>query len=172
RADGAGPPQKLNESKTAQDPRSFTRDGKRLAFYDSLGGGGQLWTVPLMVEGGQLKAGKAESFLKSLSTDRFPSFSPDGRWLAYESSESATTEVYVRPFPPPASGLGGKWQISTNGGATPTWSPSGHDVLYRSGDQIMAASYSAKGDTFAAEKPRVWIAKLGGTLWDLTPDGT
>ena len=37
----------------------------------------------------------------------------------------------------------------------------------------MAAGYTANGDTFVAEKPRVWIAKLGGTgaLWDLAPDG-
>jgi hypothetical protein len=35
----------------------------------------------------------------------------------------------------------------------------------------MAVSYTVKGDTFVAEKPRVWIAKLGGTQWDLAPDG-
>jgi hypothetical protein len=35
----------------------------------------------------------------------------------------------------------------------------------------MAASYAVKGDTFVAEKPRVCIAKLGGTQWDLAPDG-
>ena len=35
----------------------------------------------------------------------------------------------------------------------------------------MAASYTVKGDTFVPEKPRVWIAKLGGTQWDLAPDG-
>ena len=39
------------------------------------------------------------------------------------------------------------------------------------GDQIMAARYTVNGDTFVAEKPRVWIAKLGGTDWDLAPDG-
>jgi len=35
----------------------------------------------------------------------------------------------------------------------------------------MAARYSVKGDTFVPDKPRVWIAKLGGTQWDLAPDG-
>jgi len=40
------------------------------------------------------------------------------------------------------------------------------------GDQIMATSYTVNGDTFVAEKPRVWIAKIGGgTQWDLAPDG-
>jgi len=43
--------------------------------------------------------------------------------------------------------------------------------MYQSGDQIMAVSYTIKADTFVAEKPRVWIAKPGGTEWDLAPDG-
>jgi len=90
-----------------------------------------------------------------------PSFSPDGRWLAYQSKESGKNEVYVRAFPPPSSGQSGKWQISNNGGTIPRWSRTGHDLLYQSGDQIMAASYTVKDDTFVAEKPRVWIAKLG-----------
>jgi hypothetical protein len=55
------------------------------------------------------------------------------------------------------------------------WSRTGHDLLYQSGDQIIAASYTAKGDTFVAEKTRVWIAKLGAgagpARWDLAPDG-
>ncbi|MBZ5607631.1 MAG: hypothetical protein LAP38_05195 [Acidobacteriia bacterium] len=43
--------------------------------------------------------------------------------------------------------------------------------MYRLGDQTIAASYTVKGDTFVAGKLRVWIAKLGGTEWDLAPDG-
>jgi hypothetical protein len=35
----------------------------------------------------------------------------------------------------------------------------------------MAVSYAVKSDTFVADKPRVWVAKLGGTEWDLAPDG-
>jgi eukaryotic-like serine/threonine-protein kinase len=105
-----------------------------------------------------------------------PAFSPDGKWLAYTSDESGKNEVYVRAFPPPASGQGGKWQVSNRGGEIPRWSRNGHELMYQSGDQIMAANYTVKGDTFAVEKPRVWIAKLGGTPgaladWDLAPDG-
>ena len=52
------------------------------------------------------------------------------------------------------------------------WSHTSHDLLYQSGDQIMAASYTVKGDTFVADKPRVWLAKLGGaTAFGLAPDG-
>jgi hypothetical protein len=44
-------------------------------------------------------------------------------------------------------------------------------LFYRAGDQIMAVGYSVRGGTFVPEKPRVWIAKLGGTMWDPAPDG-
>ena len=44
----------------------------------------------------------------------------------------------------------------------PRWSRSGHGLLYQSGDQITTASYSVKGDTFVAEKPRVRITRLAG----------
>jgi len=172
RADGASQPQALTESKTPQIPFSFAPDGKRLAYNDLGSGNSQIWTVPLEDQGGRLKAGKPEQFLKSSFSDSVPQFSPDGRWLAYVSNESGKGEVYVRAFPPPPSGQGGKWQISNSGAVGFTWSRNGHDLVYHSGDQMMAASYTVNGDTFVAEKPRVWIARLGTIRdWDVAPDG-
>jgi serine/threonine-protein kinase len=172
RSDGAGQPQALSEGKL-QTPWSFAPDGKRLAYFE-VTGNTQIWTVPLEEQGGRLKAGMPKQFLKSNSTDISPTFSPDGRWLAYTSNDSGRDEGYVRAFTPPPSnsggGQGGKWQISNSGGTGSRWSRIGHELMYRSGDQIMAAGYAVKGDTFVLEKPRVWIAKLGGTQWDLAPD--
>jgi eukaryotic-like serine/threonine-protein kinase len=170
RADGAGQPQPLVSEKNILLPWSFSPDGKRLAYY-AVAGAPQLWTVPVEDQGGQLKAGKPEQFLKTQFADTLPAFSPDGRWLAYQSNESGKYEVYVRAFPPPASGQAGKWQVSNTGGGVPVWSRAGRDLLYLNGDQVMAVSYSVQGDTFVAEKPRVWLDKLGGTQWDLAPDG-
>ena len=174
RADGASQPKPLTQSKTTQNPGSFAPDGRRMAYTEATGGG-QIWTVPLENQDGQLKAGKPEQFLKSQFSDQAPSFSPDGRWLAYYSNESGKNEVYVRAFPPPPSGQGGKWTISNNGGGSPRWSRNGRELFYQSGDRIMAVSYKVLGDTFVADKPRVWIANLGGTpsgrQWDLAPDG-
>src|SRR5207249_3264593 len=82
-----------------------------------------------------------------------PTFSPDGRWIAYRSDESGRDETYVRPFPGP----GGKWQISTGGGTNPTWSRTRHELFYGTPDQrIMVAPYTVEGDSFRAEKPRLW----------------
>jgi WD40 repeat protein/predicted Ser/Thr protein kinase len=114
RADGSGQPQPLTEGKPFQFPHSFTPDGKRLAYFETAGTY-QLWTVPVEDLGDHLKAGKPEQFLQSTFNDTFPEFSPDGRWLAYQSNESGKPEVYVRAFPPPSSGQGGKWQISNGG---------------------------------------------------------
>jgi Tol biopolymer transport system component/predicted Ser/Thr protein kinase len=181
RADGAGQPQLLTQSKNQQIPRSFTPDGKRLAYTEAEAAGTgtaaiQMWTLPLEDQGRQLKAGRPEQFLKSQFRDVEPAFSPDGRWLAYMSNESGKVEVYVRAFPPPASGHAGQWQISNRGGIYPLWSRNGRELIYEADDLLMAVSYSVKGDSFVAEKPRVWIEKFGGAAntppnYDLSPDG-
>jgi Tol biopolymer transport system component len=176
RADGAGQPQQLTQkAKTDMRPTSFSPDGKRLAYVeDSYAGTDrrlQIWTVPIEEERGQLRAGNPEPFLQTRFRDFRGMFSPDGHWLAYAEYESGKREVYVRPFPRPASGQGGKWQVSTGGGTIPAWSTRDRELLYQSGDQIMAVNYTVKGDSFVPEKPRVW-AKLGGaTDFDLSPDG-
>lgn len=172
RADGAGDPQPLTGTKANQAPLSITSDGKRLA-YSEYAGHAQIWTVPLEETNGQIKAGKPEQFLKSPFAEVSAAFSPEGKWLAYCSNATGTYEVFVQAFPD----TGGRWQISNSGGTFPAWSPNGQDLLYQSGDQIMAVAYTAKGARFVAEKPRIWLAKLSGfqagfgTAWDLAHDG-
>ena len=170
RADGTGQPRVLTQSVTPQYPWSFTPNGKRLAFDDFGTGNWQVSTVPLEDQGGWLKAGPLEQ-IKSKFNELNPSFSPDGQWLAYESRESGSYQVYVRAFPPSASGQDGHWQVSDNGGTWAWWSPTAHDLLYWSKDQMMDVSYSVKGGAFVAEKPRVWIARLGGIPVGRSPDG-
>jgi serine/threonine-protein kinase len=176
RADGASQPHALTQSRRAQQYTSFTPDGRRLAYVETAGNP-QIWTVPLEDQGGQLKAGKPEQFLKSSFADGYPVFSLDGRWLAYQSNESGKTEVYVRAFPPPSSGQSGKWQISNSGGVDPKWSRNGRELFFESLDsRIMVAAYTVKDDSFAAGKPRVWsetrLANTGfNPNYDLAPDG-
>ncbi len=172
RADGAGQPQALTHGRNNQIPVSFSPDGKRLGYTERESGSTswQIWTVPVEESGGQLRAGMPEQFLHTQFSDAGPFFSPDGRWLAYQSDESGHDEVYVRAFPAP--GQAGKWLISNSGGESPMWSPKEHELLYQSGDQIMTVKYTASGDSFLPEKPRVWLSKLGGSKdFDLAPDG-
>jgi serine/threonine-protein kinase len=173
RADGAGKTQPLTQSKFPQYPGSVTADGKRLAYYQTgAPTGTDLWTVPLLSDTAGVRAGKPEIFLQTPLNERHPAFSPDGRWLAYDSDESGSLQVYVRAFPD----KGGKWQVSSDEGSFPDWPLDGHKLFFRNLDnQIMVASYSVKGDSFVADKASLWSEKrVAGTnpsSYDVAPDG-
>jgi Tol biopolymer transport system component/predicted Ser/Thr protein kinase len=176
RSDGAGEAQRLLEGKNELFPGSLSPDGRRLAYTElSSETGFDLWTVTLdLSDAEHPKAGKPEPFLRTPFNERDPAFSPDGRWIAYTSTESGIGEVYVRPFPGP----GGKWQISTGGAEYPKWSRSGHALFYETPteDRIMVADYTATADSFSASKPREaanaqMIDAAGVPNWDLAPDG-
>src|SRR5262249_47215197 len=158
-------------------PSSYTQIGKRLAYFvlnrTKLPYSQEIWTMPLEDRDGQLKAGQPERF--SQLSGAAAEFSPDGRWLAYESSgqgaafergegplrgrglrggAAADRQVIVRPFPPPAEGQERQVQI-TNHGTLPRWSQTGQ-LFYQSGTQIMILSYMVNGNDFVAGKARVW----------------
>ena len=173
RSDGSGEAKRLTEGKPLEVPFSFSPDGKRLAYNQSGNGGSpDIFTVGVEGDSG-VRLGKAELFLGTPFIEVHPAFSIDGRWLAYTSDESGTFEVYVRPFPGP----GGRWQISTGGGRLPLWSRDGRELLFQTLDgRVMAAGFTAKGDSFAAGKVRVWAEtrlRIIGLLptYDLAPDG-
>ena len=87
-------------------------------------------------------------FLKTPFAERYGQFSPDGKWIAYQSNESGQVEIYVQPFPGP----GGKFQISTNGGAQPRWNKNGKEIFYVSLDsRMMAAPVKVSPDGQALE---------------------
>jgi hypothetical protein len=177
RADGAGEPQPLDPAeKRNLNVWSITSDGKWLAYTV---GATQGEIVPLSEENGQLRAGKPESF-----TGNEPAFSPDSKWLAYTSSVGGPqggkgkgrgreqgTQLYVRAFRPGSSPEPTRVPIANNGGE-PKWLPDGHTLLYRSGDRIMAVTYTVKGEEFIPARPSVWIDQLGGTGWDLDPSNS
>jgi Tol biopolymer transport system component/predicted Ser/Thr protein kinase len=181
RADGAGEAQLLLESKGDLDPHSFSPDGQRLAFAEvGANTGDDLWTLPLDVSDPEHpKPGKPELFLRTPFDEIEPAFSPDGRWIAYISNESGRDEVYVLPFPRGAPSGSGKRQISTGGGRYPIWSRNGRELFYENPDnRIIVTTYTAKGDSFAVDKPRLWsntqiLDPAPSVVWnlDLAPDG-
>jgi serine/threonine-protein kinase len=175
RADGGGKPQALTQSKLVHFPWSLSPDGKRLAYIEvHTETGYDLWTVPLERRDDAIVAGTPEVFLKTPADERYPSFSPDGKWLAYASNESGAFQVYVRSFPD----RGGRWLIAN--GVYPVWARNGRELFFRGEDnRIMVTSYSAKGDTFINEVPRAWSDRhladfgiVGTRTFDLAPDST
>jgi Tol biopolymer transport system component len=104
-----------------------------------------------------------------------PQFSPDGRWMVYVSNEndSGQFQVYLRRYPGPDS----RWQVSTDGGTSPLWNPSGKELFYRNGNKMMAVSVSTTPDVTLAT-PRVIFAQRYGygntsalTNYDVSADG-
>ncbi len=173
RSDGAGEAQRLTSAMRSQYPYSISPDGKRLAFSGNAGSNFDLFTAVLEGDAAHPKLGKPDLFLGTPFGEIYPAFSPDGRWMAYSSNESGTYEIYVRPFPGP----GGRWQISSGGGIAPVWSKDGRELLFTGADgRPMAVSYSARGDSFTAAKPRVWSEvrlQAGADVqdFDIAPDG-
>jgi Tol biopolymer transport system component len=76
------------------------------------------------------------AFITSQWYETAPRFSPNGKWVAYQSEESGTREVYVTPFPGP----GPRIQVSVAGGSEPVWSPDGRRLFYAHNQAIIAAS--------------------------------
>lgn len=173
RADGSGEAQRLIESKTLIKPSSFSPDGKWLAYAQwKPDGNAAIWTARVEGDGDHPRLGKADALLETSFDEGDPAFSPDGHWLAYDSNESGTYEVYVQPFPGP----GGKSQVSSGGGGFPIWSRNGRELFFLQDLHIMVADYAARGDSFTVGKPRVWshnsLAPLADNYpYDLAPDG-
>lgn len=101
RADGGGQPVRLTESNHEQSNPDVSPGGKHVAYVErGAEGRAQIWTLALdLSDPEHPKPGKPELFLRSTFDENLPAFSLDGRWLAYQSNESGTPQVYVRPFP-------------------------------------------------------------------------
>jgi serine/threonine-protein kinase len=174
-ADHPDKPHPLTVANTVQIPWSFTPDRKRFAYYqlDPVTGF-DLWTTPVYAGNNGLEFGNPEPMLMTPAFGEcYPSFSPDGRWLAYTSDESGSLEVYVRAFPDD----GTKVRVSNAGGNLPRWSLNGRELLYRTWDQqVMVVAYRVVGGAFVAGKPQAWSSQqLGDTgvlpNFDIALDG-
>jgi eukaryotic-like serine/threonine-protein kinase len=168
-ADGSGAEETLVAGESLiLVPTSWSSDGKFLAYW-AVGSatGRDIWIAPLTGER------KPQPFLQTKFNEMQARFSPDSRWIAYQSEESGRYEVYVQPFPGP----GGKWQISTNGGTTPVWARNGRELFYMSSGNFMSVSVTAQ-PTFSASTPRIvadyppfLMGRLSNGVYDVSADG-
>jgi len=162
--DGTGSDDPLVDTTEHSHLSAISPDGKTLLMtqYTSQTGSDLLTWSP---------GGSARVLLQTQFDERAARFSPDARWIAYSSTESGHTEVYVIP----ANG-GGKWQVSTSGGFAPVWSRDGRELFYRNGNDMDAVEVTP-GSSFAASVPRVLFSgefqnlTRGDADYDVTPDG-
>jgi serine/threonine-protein kinase len=99
--------------------------------------------------------------------DTSTAFSPDGRWVVYQSEESGRPEIYVRP----SSGEDRKWPVSTAGGTVPVWSPAGNEIFYLAGMKLLAVPVGAKGEEFTVGDPKVLFENHEIFSFAATKDG-
>ena len=137
RADGSGNPELVFRTKRGVLDLAVSPDGKTVLIATPSTGVADQGTQGDVL---QFRIGVDSSPVPILATpasEGYPAVSPDGRWLAYASTESGRREVYVSPFPDVNAG---KIQVSVTGGAAPHWSRSGDEVFF----------VSASGDMMAA----------------------
>jgi eukaryotic-like serine/threonine-protein kinase len=164
-SDGSGRPDSLLVANGSRYGGSVTRDGKSLIFMEI--GSERAGIRRLDFDRPQA----AEQLLPGTFNEALPALSPDGHWLAYQSEETGSAEVYVRPYP----GLGARMAISLQGGSEPVWSPDGRELFYRVGDSLMAAAV-APGSELAITGRRAVVTGdfMHGDHsreYDVTPDG-
>jgi serine/threonine-protein kinase len=104
--------------------------------------------------------------------------SPDGKWLAYESTETGASEVYLVPFP---NVDGGKWQVSTTGGRAPLWARNARELFYVNAARelvVVPVTFGGPAPAFGARAPLfrlrddLYLADLERyTPFDISPDG-
>jgi serine/threonine protein kinase/WD40 repeat protein len=158
KADGSEPAAQLAVLNLHLHPWSFSPDGSLLT--DATDQGQIVLVSPA--------DGTSEVILDTdgVSEDA-PTFSPDGKWIAYVTDELGTQEVFVSTFPP----SGAKWRISVDGGASPIWAPDGQTLYYRSGSSMMAAQVQTSPAFRRVGVPEVLFDKIGIIDGDLHPDG-
>jgi eukaryotic-like serine/threonine-protein kinase len=96
-------------------------------------------------------------------------FSPDGRWLAYQTDESGRDEVVVVRFP----SLAGRWQVTAQGGGGPQWLPDGRGILYATEDQhIKRVDVDGRGEgLLVGGTTTIFGGKSVAGQWIVAPEG-
>jgi hypothetical protein len=141
-------------SASRQIKRLDISGGVPFALAEAFGTGGGSWNadgVILFAATSDIYRIDASGEGKPVKVLHYGQFSPDGRWVAFETDESGRPEVVVQPFPQPFA----RWPISTGGGWWPRWSADGKELYFVLDGKMMASSIHASGSSFEAETPRV-----------------
>ena len=153
-----------------QYPNDWVPDGSALLFLDgeesSRAVRMDIWVQPL-------DGTAARPYVATPAKESFARVSPDGRWVAYQSDESGSLEVYVQAYPTP----GLKTLVSAGGGSFPAWRADSRELYYLKGRQLFAVSIAAGGQG-DAPAIRGHTPLLGGRYvgnywrgYDASPDG-
>jgi eukaryotic-like serine/threonine-protein kinase len=167
-AGGGRNEESLFESDDYKRPTSCSADGRFLAYARLEGPNrkGDIWILPLTGEHKPFPLIQTPQF-----DEAHAQFSPDGRFVAYDSDESGTRQIYVTPFPGP----GAKQQVSTTTGEDPIWRKDGKELFFLSEGKMMAAEVKTNGSDLQIGNAQLLFdahSGFGGFAhYDVTRDG-
>ena len=156
-ADGGGAPELLSTNNHDELPTSVS--GDRLLFEDlDPETHTDIWIM-------SLKDRTSRPFVKTSFEESAAQFSPDGRWVAYQSNQSGAWEIYLQPVDG-----GRRLQASDGGGVRPVWEPNGRGVMYLRGLDVMKATFSESSGDLGAPV-RLYSLQPDDLLLDVGHDG-
>jgi Tol biopolymer transport system component len=160
---GAEPEERLLENSEGKAPQDWSPDGRYLLFQTSNPRtSDDLWVLPL--DGRSSPA-------RVIGTDALECcgrFSPDGRFIVYQSWETGRSEIYAQPF----MREGPKQRISTDGGINAQWRNDGKELFYRAQDgRLMAVPVDPSGGFLKTGTPKP-LFRVSTRAYLPSPDGT
>ncbi|HEV2297702.1 MAG TPA: protein kinase, partial [Candidatus Acidoferrales bacterium] len=168
-ADGTGGAKPVVVDDQDEFLASFSKDGRYLVMQRTGTGTTSragIWALPAFGDRKLFPVAQGEfDYIR-------PSLSPDGKWLAYQSTEAGHPEIFALPFPRG----NGKWLVSSNGGFWPRWSPDGKELFYISPDlKLMGAEVTDRGTSLDIGKVQelfqTYPAFTATSFYDVAPDG-
>ncbi len=156
-----------------QLPRNLSPDGTSLLYTEiDPASGSDIWVLTLPAASSPAVTSSSGSavrpFIKTNFSEGTASFSPNGRFVAYQSNESGRFEIYVRPYPEGVR----KFPVSSEGGVRPVWSPTGREIFYRSTSNMLMSVAVETTAEFRSSKPRVLFdTSAYEDIFTVAPDG-
>jgi hypothetical protein len=150
-ADGSGSEERVTQSTNRQSAPDWSHDGRFIIYGEAAPDTGyDLWALAVTPEGRPAPDSNPRPYIRAPFDQTVARFSPDDRWVAYQSDESGQFEIYVQSFPEPRE----KFHISTGGGTFPQWGPGGRELYYVSKDgKLMSVKLKLAADTLEAPAP-------------------
>ena len=157
-ADRSGEEHQIVKSTDSMAPQAISFDGRELLVTLFRKETGADLAIVSMADG------RVRSFAQTEADEPTGTFSPDGKWIAYESDESGRAEVYVRS----SAGAPGRWQISTDGGGNPRW-VRGSEIIFQNGPKLMSVTVQTQPAFSAA--PALLLVERALSNYDVAADG-
>jgi Tol biopolymer transport system component len=156
---------------TAKYPNDWSHDGRFLLFTAvDANTANDIWVVPLAGDR------KPAPVVQTIYNESFGVFSPDQKWLAYQSDQGGQVECFVQSFPATDPGIPKRWPVSPGGGGLPKWRRDGQEIFYiTSSGKLMSAAVREVGSEFQADPPRMLFQTRplprSWNTFDVAPDG-